>query len=178
MINELKRLCETREPVSIYANYANTSKFIFGYVLAVNEVDIAIQLISPNGDDDGFTVMNIDNILRIEEKCQYTEKMKILSSDKNIPVYDFKFCEDEIMESAVLYALNHNRILSVELVDSGFDDVVGFVDYADGGVCKINQIDEYGFDDGFSLIEFKNITKVTVMSSDERRIKKLWEIRN
>lgn len=178
MINELKRLCETKEAVSIYSNYDDTSKFIFGYVLAVNDTDIAIQLISPNGDDDGFTVMSVDNILRIEENCQYTKKMKILSSDKKIPTYDFKLCEDDIMKSAVLYALNNNDVLSVELVDSGYDDIVGFVDYADGGVCKINQIDEYGFDDGFSLIEFKNITQITVMSSDEQRIKKLWENQN
>lgn len=176
MLNILYQLCFSKQPASIYTNDRETDKFHFGIVLAVNDDEIAIQLISPNGDDDGVMILGTPSVFRVETDGQYAEKMKKLYMHNPVSVFDGKIDEANILQSMLLIALKNNAVLSIELLDSGLNDVVGVVDAIEAEQCKIRQIDEYGYEDGFSYVFIRDITKISYLTENEQRILRLWKL--
>ena len=63
--------------------------------------------------------------------------------------------------------------MSIEILDSGYDDVVGYVENVQNGICEIRRIDEYGVEDGKSYMEIQNITQISFESESEKIIQKL-----
>lgn len=174
MLEILKELRETKRPASIYTDHNSPNKFFYGYVAAVNENEAAIQMLLPDGGDDGLTVVSIDSVFRIEEKGQYEAKMNKLCVGRELPHYDDIFKSGDVKTDVLLYALREKRIVSIELRDSGYDDVTGFIEELRDGKCKIKQIDEYGENDGITYIFAVDITRVSAMSEDEKILEKLW----
>lgn len=172
----LADLCLNKSMVSVYTDFSETDKFHFGRILAVNEREIAIHMLSPDGEDDGIIVMNVNNVFRIEENGEYSEKMKKLYSTKQIPEYILDIKNDDIKKAVVMYAFQNKLIASIELIDSGVNDIVGFVEALDDSMCKFRQVDDYGYEDGFSYVSVDDITMVTVLSQDEKRVQTLWQL--
>lgn len=174
MRNILKIICEQEEFVSLYTNEMDTTKFMWGKILSVNENQVMIQSISPNGEPDGIQTKLLDSVIRIEICGQYTEKMKKLlrdSTEYNNSV--LHKINENLFEVTLNYALQYNKITSIELLNSGYNDIIGYVTDVNNGVCKINQVDEYGNNDGISYVDIANITRISTDSIDEQRIQRL-----
>ncbi len=54
--------------------------------------------------------------------------------------------------------------------------LVGFVDTLYENECKIKQVDEYGYEDGYSYLKIDEITGISYSRMTEQRLMKLWEI--
>ena len=179
MLNCLNELLKKEENASIYFNSNSTDNFAFGKILSIDETNVEMYLISPDGDFDGIIVKPIDDIVRIEVGGQYSEKMAMLmkSFSHNPKKYALKKSDQNsnLFTSLLNFASENDLITSIELLNSGYDDVVGFVKSVGDQVCKIEQIDEYGFEDGSSLIRIDDITQLCCESQDERRIARLWQ---
>ena len=176
MIKILNDLCASKEMACFYSNYNNTENFNVGVVLAVNEREIALQLISPDGNDDGILVTDVDDIFRVERNGLYMEKIKKLCTDFSLSDVRDQIDENKIFESILSAASVAKEIVSLELVNSGIYDVDGFVEAVDEGGCTIKQIDEYGYEDGYSYVEIDNITQLAYSREEEKRILKLWNL--
>lgn len=176
MLNILNKIYSTQKTVSIYTNGDETDKFNFGKVIALNDEQIAVQMISPNGEYDGVIVMNIEKVIRIETDGQYELKMQKLCSLTKPLLPNVNLANENIFESAMLSSIKDHCIVSVELLDSGYIDIVGYVKKIENGQCEIKQVDEYGADDGFSCFSIDDVTQICFASEDERRIEKLYEL--
>ena len=176
MLKILYELCSSKSIVSLYTDYQDMSKFHFGTVLAVNGKEIAIHMITPDGEDDGISVMNVEDVVRAEVGGQYAKKMEVLCSDQSLSDYKIEIKDDNILISVLSYAISNEQLISIELLDSGHNDIVGFAKIMPGGECIINQVDEYGFEDGVSYVSINDITMITLLSQDEKRIAKLWKL--
>ena len=168
---ELSRLCR---PVSLYTNRENTETFHYGIILAVNESEVAINQISPNGDDDGISVFSVEKVYRIEFGGQYEKKMKVLCDRKQIPERRVEINGKSILLSVLQYAFQTKQIISLSLVDSGCEDVVGIPIGVQDGEWKIQSIDEYGFLDGISYVKEDSMTGLTMSREEEKRIAILY----
>ena len=104
--------------------------------------------------------------------------MDRLCSLNELPPFSYSFTQEDIKDALLSIALKTKEIVSIELANSGFNDVVGFVEEKNDGYSKIRQIDEYGFEDGYSYIRVNDITQISYSSQDEKRILKLWKINN
>lgn len=175
MLKILFELCEEKEMASFYTDEDNTGKFHFGTVTAVNEREIALEKITPDGDYDGITVMSTERVIRVERGGLYAEKMHKLCCGKTLPDIDYHIDNDNIMMSFMRWNLTAKEVLSIELIHSGYNDIIGRIDSIEDDQCIIKQIDEYGFDDGISYVMFDNITQITCLSQDEKRIMRLAE---
>lgn len=176
MLRILYELRASQKMVSIYTNYQETNKFHYGVIIALNEKEVAIQMVSPDGECDGIIVMDVENVIRVEEGGQYAEKMKKLCPKNPCPLFNEVLEENDISESLLSIALRKKSVVSIELVDSGYNDIVGFVEVIENGQCKVKQVNEYGYEDGFSFFSIRDITKITYLSQDEKRIMKLWKL--
>ena len=173
MLNEIiKRIYESGEYAGIYANAEDTSKFMYGRIVAFDGEFFAASLVSPDGAFDGITVQDAESVIRIELDGGYSARMKKLMAG----VYaEEKFdisCED-VRGSALEAAKKAGCIVSIELLGSGISDVIGIVEDTDGGMYRIAQVNEDGSDDGISYISRDAITELGFASADERRIERL-----
>lgn len=173
MINLLYELQNKGSFVSIYTNDENTSKFIFGKILCVNNSEIAIYMLSPDGSYDGILVTDNSKIFRIETNSDYNKKMQKLCNFEELPVcYEFK--NNENIKKELLYLAHKTKqAVSIELLNSGYDDVVGIVENIGDNICTISQINQYGKPDGVSFVSMQDITQISYNSQDEIIIMRL-----
>jgi len=176
MLNILMECCKNKKYVAVYTNTSDSSKFIFGRIISVNTNNIAIYMLSPDGYFDGVVVKQIDDVLRVEIDGQYSEKMQKLQSLYNQKPFEYVLDDENIPESLLLIAQQLKQVVAIEIMQSGFDNIVGFVEQIENNLCGIKQIDSYGYEDGISYVRLDEITQISCNSQDESRILKLWEL--
>lgn len=175
MLKILYELCSSKRAACIYANYNDTSKFHFGTIIAINDEEIAIQTILPDGEMDGIVVIGVDCINRVETNSQYVEKMKKLCPDTSVCLRNLQIDNRQIMKSILLFALKKSQVVSIELINSGYNDVVGVIRSIKDKECMVEQFDEYGCADGESHFYLKDITKIAILTQEEKIIMRLQE---
>lgn len=173
MIEQLKEICVEEKFVSIYTNYADSDRFCYGKILSVNEEEILLYLISPNGEYDGLSVRNTNDVFRVEYGGEYEKKMLSLISDDNLDYFEQCIDDNNLFLSVLILSQKCNKIVSVELQNSGSFCVVGIVEDVNEDVCTIKQYDDYGNFDGYSIVKLDSITELSLDSIDERRISRL-----
>lgn len=174
MIDYLYELLSQKTYTSVYFSPNNTKSFAFGRILSIDGTNVEIYLVSPNGDFDGILVKPIDDIFRVQNDGQYSDKMTRLMMDYVHEPEKYVLKCNNLFESVLSFASDNELIVSIELLNSGYDDVIGFVQEIKNGGCVIKQIDEYGAEDGISKMRICDITQVCCDSQDERRIERLW----
>ncbi len=174
MVDVLNDLCREGTYVAVYGNSETPSKFMFGRILCVGDTRFAMLLISPNGEYDGIVVDDLEDIIRVAAHGKYHEKMMklICPNEVNLQLPDID--ESHIDRSVLIYAKETNRLVSIELEESGAVDVCGFVEEVSEATCKILEVDEYGFQDGDSVLDLRSISQISMDSADENRVMKLY----
>lgn len=176
MLNILSKIYTSKEMFSLYKNKEDIDSFLCGIILALNKKEIAIQMFSPDGNENGIIVLDINKVFRVDTNGQYIEKIKKLCS-LNRPVSSLKLLnEHDILQSVIFLAIQTQKVVSIELMNSGYNDIIGVIKELKDDQCSIKLIDEYGFEDGFSYVSIQDITEITYSSADENRIHKLWEL--
>lgn len=177
MLEILDQICKEKKPAAIYTNCERTDTFNYGIVLAFDDRFAAIQLLSPDGENDGILVTDVENIYRIDMDGQYDRKMAKLCAFDRLTLPSMDLSEKGIVDCVLHMSIEQRGIASVELLHSGIFDIVGFAERAENGQCTVRQIDEYGEEDGTAHIHVSDITEIVYDSQDERRIRRLWERR-
>jgi len=174
---KLKELIYSKEIVSLYTSYNDTSRFVSGIILDISETEILISSIAPNGAYDGFMVLCLENIYRINQNSNYELKLLKLYQrcKENYKVIDCM--KEDIKKTLLEYALSNELIVSIELFNSNCDDVQGIVKNIDNNVLSIESIDEYGNKDGLSTINIEDITSIVCDSDKEQILKMLVDKR-
>ena len=98
MFHSLETLWHEKKRVCLYTNHEETSNFIYGYILSINEETVTLYLITSDGKYDGVLVKQLSEIFRIEIDTQYVEKMKKLESLSELPEFPYSI-DMESLES-------------------------------------------------------------------------------
>ncbi len=80
-----------------------------------------------------MTMMATDRVFRVEDAGPYFEKMRKLMGKRNLPEYPLHIENDDLGAAALSYAKSNRNIVSIELLGSGYNNVVGFVMAAEDG---------------------------------------------
>ena len=177
MIKQLKALCN-KHGVCIYTDQENTEEFYYGSILSVNEDEIAIYMISPDGEFDGVIAINTSRVFRVDVDSIYQNKMIKLCSETAYDMFDCELDNNNIFSSLLRKASSDNEIVSLELLDSGVDDIMGLVNGIYDNCVEICNIDSYGIMTGYSFVRKDDITQICIASDIERRTKRLMQIGN
>lgn len=160
--------------LSLYTNTDETDKFIFGQIIAADEDYAAILMVSPLGHYDGVLVKPREDFFRIDEDDKYVEKMKKLIDFSISEAFGAEISGDGVPMQALNIAKAKKKIVSIELLHSGYDDVCGFVESYNGNICAVKRVDTDGCEDGKTYINICDITQIAIDSEDEQRLLKLW----
>ena len=164
------------DPICIYNDADEPSKFKFGKIRAFNDSYTAIYEIAPNGSYDGVSVIMTDSITRIERGGQYAEKMRKLTSPESYELFPHSISNEHIREDVLSIAAKEQGIVRLEILESGIFDVIGIIERIDGGVVSVQLVDEYGYKDGNTDILLGAITAIAYCGDEERTIGRLFGI--
>ena len=174
MLQLLNQLSGQKQYACFYTNKDKISSFIFGRVLGVNDKHIALYMLSPEGQYDGLLIKRTSSIYRVDWDDQYTQEMKEKIKLNQLPSRELALRDDAFMKSLLSFAKDSKEIVSIELLDSGYDDIVGFVEQVRDETCVIQQINCDGQTDGHSLLFIDDISQIECESQDEIQLKKLY----
>ncbi|MFA6808845.1 MAG: hypothetical protein WCR27_07615 [Eubacteriales bacterium] len=177
-IEKLKELKKDRKIASFYTNENNTSKFIVGSVVDFNDDYFIISMISPQGLNDGLVLKETSSIIRINTDSMYENKILALANYHKIKYCDIILNGNNLIFELLSLAKMKNYIITIELLNSGFNDVQGYVGSIENDSCNIKQITEYGDLDGIDLIKISDITEISCNSDDDRIIEILYSIKS
>lgn len=150
----------------LYLRFGNFKVLIRTYNFIDNEF-FALYMLTPNGENDGILVKRLAVLLML----RWTDSM--MKNEKLCPNFDdlisktpIDFENGNALFSIMLDALRTEKPISVELLDSGVDSVIGQVTAVNEKICTVRQIDEYGCDDGIAYVNVPDITQVSYASAD------------
>lgn len=171
----LEKMKIDKKILSIYSE-GSSNKFIAGFIQAQNENCYIYTSITPEGKYDGVCLKK-NEIIKIEYDGLYEKKLEqlMVQDDFKQEQLDIKFDDNSnLIEQLLIYIKNSNRILSIELLDSGYDDIIGFVKNIDGEYCLFSSVNEYGIIDSNVVIRKDDITRISFDSAAEIQIETLF----
>ena len=175
MKNVMNAIMQENRFVSLYTDEKDSSKFIFGKIIALDDVYFAFSSISPNGDDDGIIIMQIERVYRVETQSKYEQKMLTLMKAKGIKETNDLVDTQDVLLHYLFAAKKSGRIVSIEINESGYEDILGYIASIEDNICCINQIDLYGKCDGKSYIRLSDISQFEYGSDEEKQIELLLQ---
>ena len=159
MIEKLIKINDDQIYAEFYSDEVDS--FDFGKISFLNEEFIIIHMFTPEGLDDGYFLEKTKNIVKVKTKSEYIETMIKLIEYNNQEKSHVIFDEDPVI-SLMSFAKSKGEIISVELLDSGITDVIGFIKEIDADFCKLGCVDFYGNDEGTVYIRTDKITKISL----------------
>ena len=168
---ESQKLCRL---TSIFGDENEIESFGVGYISSCNETDYIFQSISPRGLYDGFLLRKTNRIFKLDFNGSYEKKIQTLSKFNNGQHCKFDFGKENLVNAMLKFAMKNQFVVAIELLDSGCDDCTGFITSVDDEKCTIGKLDRYGRQNGITIIEISEITKINVDSEDEQDLKILY----
>lgn len=170
----LVKALRQKQDIAVYSNAADTTKFAYGKLLCVDDINFALYLISPNGEYDGILVQEINEILYIEYDEPYAQKMQKLCATHVFPEVCFPSETESVKTDTLLYAKENGKVVALEVQYSGMDDITGFVETLENGLCAVEELDAFGQPQGTAYVEIDRITQISCDSQNEQRILYLY----
>lgn len=170
----INRFISLRQLVCVYTSQGNPDSFICGEFLGCDESFFAFHMVSPHGIDDGYIVKPIASISRIEYDNKYCQKIQTLREESISACLSLNRFDMRI--TILQHALKSKAIVSVEINDSDFYDITGFVQKICDDTCLLELYDEYGMPDGYAYVNKHHITQVCCQSVDEMTLQKLIQL--
>lgn len=153
--------------LAIYCNQKNTDCFVYGKIIGRDQKMTAIQMVAPSGQNDGFLAVTSNNIYKTEDDVKYNEKMCVLMNHNKF--HENHICLDEdITLSFLKESKTKNKIISIEIVNSGQNDFVGIVQNFFDDSFEILEVNEYGEIIGNARGCINDITQISLNSEDEK----------
>ena len=161
--------------LSVYDETEDNSAFHVCRYLCSDETDVLFQTITTRGYDDGFYLIPMEYIYRIDVDDEYTKRIEKLFHLHNQPLAE-NACgsgEGSLFVQFLCYA-QKNKLITSLFLDNG-DDVTGWVSNVDteGNSLCIEQLTENGERNGTVFLGIENVEKVVCNSGVERCIEML-----
>lgn len=174
LINILEKF-KNKQPICIYQH--SSEKFAYGRIIALDETDAAIYLISPAGNYDGVIVVRVDSITRIEHGGLYCERMSKLISDNELDRFPYVYTSgsNSICEWILGLSAKNQKVVSIEILDSGYDDITGIVKNIEDDCVCLQIIDKYGNPDGNAWAAIEDITQIAFSTETETTVECLFK---
>lgn len=175
MINLIKKFYDENAVVSIYKDFDDTAVCEVGYINTYNDDEILLSSINKRGEYDGYILLHIDDIFRIEANGKYEEKMKKLYSLKKQKHEKFELANDGVAYRIFDFAKENNLIVCFDFED---DCRRGFVQRYEENICIIKTVTDYSEPDGEAIIDIDQANSISLDTDFEQDLKLVFESRN
>lgn len=171
LIDLCKKCFELNYIGSFFCDSSSPNVHLTGYIDKYNEDKIIIKHISPDGYYDGFILVHISDIIRVDILGQYEKRIATLFSMRKQTHPSINYLNDSLHLSLMNFAYANNLIVSLELENTM---ISGFVLNFDEHNIHIQVVDENGQTDGETIVMVDNVLSFAVDTITEQNLKLLW----
>ena len=171
MIDEVIKMKQNKNIVSIFCDETDSTTFLEGYIYAVGVQKFLIKHITPHGLADGYILKELDSIVHLETGGKYERKIEKLYHKKNQKHIDLEIDKNSDLEDNILQiCMNNEYITSFEMVEDDECPIKGVINKIDDNKVIVSKLTEYGEDDGEAILKKENIDTISFLGVDEEDI--------
>lgn len=169
----LIELINDKKMTSIYTDVDNYDCFAVGYIVTLKNKKILVFHIGSHGEDDGYSVINIEDIYRIETESKYINKLKALCNVNLEEKIKINTTDDLLMD--LLNAAIHSQCIITLSLNHMSNLLMGYVIKIEDNKVYMLQIDQYGEDDGHTVFFYDEIQRAMIGDIEAREIDRLYK---
>lgn len=171
MIDEVIKMKQNKNIVSIFCDETDSTTFLEGYIYAVGVQKFLIKHITPHGLADGYTLKELDSIVHLETGGKYERKIEKLYHKKNQKHIDLEIDKNSDLEDNILQiCMNNEYITSFEMVEDDECPIKGTIKELDSNKVIVSKLTEDGEEDGEAVLKKENIDTISFLGVDEEDI--------
>ena len=171
MIDEVIKMKQNKNIVSIFCDETDSTTFLEGYIYAVGVQKFLIKHITPHGLADGYILKELDSIVHLETGGKYERKIEKLYHKKNQKHIDLEIDKNSDLEDNILQiCMNNEYITSFEMVEDDECPIKGVINKIDGNKVIVSKLTEDGEEDGEAVLKKENIDTISFLGVDEEDI--------
>ena len=172
MIKDLLASIDNNVVVSIYCDIENPIKHLTGFIGALDDNLVLINHISRDGYYDGYILIQLSDVHRVDVEGNYEIRLKQLYTIRN-QKHDGRFIDQRnLCLPFFQFGKDKKLILSAEIDDYA---LTGFLIDYDAEYIKLLLVDEFGVLNGESIVEINEVRSFVMDSSTEQSIKLLYD---
>ena len=171
MIDEVIKMKQNKNIVSIFCDETDSTTFLEGYIYAVGVQKFLIKHITPHGLADGYILKELDSIVHLETGGKYERKIEKLYHKKNQKHVDLEIDKNSDLEDNILQiCMNNEYITSFEMVEDDECPIKGTIKELDSNKVIVSKLTEDGEEDGEAVLKKENIDTISFLGVDEEDI--------
>lgn len=171
MIDEVIKMKQNKNIVSIFCDETDSTTFLEGYIYAVGVQKFLIKHITPHGLADGYILKESDSIVHLETGGKYERKIEKLYHKKNQKHIDLEIDKNSDLEDNILQiCMNNEYITSFEMVEDDECPIKGTIKELDSNKVIVSKLTEDGEEDGEAVLKKENIDTISFLGVDEEDI--------
>ena len=171
MIDEVIKMKQNKNIVSIFCDETDSTTFLEGYIYAVGVQKFLIKHITPHGLADGYILKELDSIVHLETGGKYERKIEKLYHKKNQKHIDLEIDKNSDLEDNILQiCMNNEYITSFEMVEDDECPIKGTIKELDSNKVIVSKLSEDGEEDGEAVLKKENIDTISFLGVDEEDI--------
>lgn len=171
MIDEVIKMKQNKNIVSIFCDETDSTIFLEGYIYAVGVQKFLIKHITPHGLADGYILKELDSIVHLETGGKYERKIEKLYHKKNQKHIDLEIDKNSDLEDNILQiCMNNEYITSFEMVEDDECPIKGTIKELDSNKVIVSKLTEDGEEDGEAVLKKENIDTISFLGVDEEDI--------
>lgn len=171
MIDEVIKMKQNKNIVSIFCDETDSTTFLEGYIYAVGVQKFLIKHITPHGLADGYILKELDSIVHLETGGKYERKIEKLYHKKNQKHIDLEIDKNSDLEDNILQiCMNNEYITSFEMVEDDECPIKGTIKELDSNKVIVSKLIEDGEEDGEAVLKKENIDTISFLGVDEEDI--------
>lgn len=171
MIDEVIKMKQNKNIVSIFCDETDSTTFLEGYIYAVGVQKFLIKHITPHGLADGYILKELDSIVHLETGGKYERKIEKLYHKKNQKHIELEIDKNSDLEDNILQiCMNNEYITSFEMVEDDECPIKGTIKELDSNKVIVSKLTEDGEEDGEAVLKKENIDTISFLGVDEEDI--------
>ena len=171
MIDEVIKIKQNKNIVSIFCDETDSTTFLEGYIYAVGVQKFLIKHITPHGLADGYILKELDSIVHLETGGKYERKIEKLYHKKNQKHIDLEIDKNSDLDDNILQiCMNNEYITSFEMVEDDECPIKGTIKELDSNKVIVSKLTEDGEEDGEAVLKKENIDTISFLGVDEEDI--------
>jgi hypothetical protein len=165
--------------ITVYSDIDDYTNYECGFFYLKSENEFVLKSVTETGLYDGYLVIELDDVYRVDYDGQYERKLEKLynlnRSRHSKRVKENIFSEQNLFIDVMEMAESNNLYISL-IFDNDEEEIVsGIVEEFTDEYVKLKVINEYGEFDGYTTVDIDEILKLSCDGEDEQVIKKLHE---
>ncbi|BCD88137.1 hypothetical protein PSm6_45440 [Pseudomonas solani] len=164
----LEKAMQDKRIVSIYTS-DDWSSYSVGYVVSIDGTHICLESITGSGESIGFEIRSLEEITKVETSGKYEQKIETLANHQGEVIHPVALpaLGEGIIHETLALALQRKCVITI-WVQGSEDSISGYVSSIENDTITIQAVDEFGDNDGASVVPQGEISSIDFCTKEEQ----------